>query len=78
MIIIPSDEVLFRNMVYLRKKYLLSQRALAKLIGMSVYHLRTIENGTAAPLIQSSELKRLCAVFDVTAENLIHRDLSAL
>ena len=47
-----------------RQRYHVSQRALASLIGVTVYTLRGWENGTLAPTLDSKTLHRLCQVFD--------------
>ena len=73
--IVMRDTLLFRNIRYLRKTYLLSRRALAKLVGISAYALQEMEAERAEPCISYQVLRRLCAVFDVNEEDLIHMDM---
>lgn len=64
------------NIKYLRKEYSLSRKALAKLIGMRFSLLKMIEDGKTVEVFSRAELSRLCAVFDIPLEMLIHEDLA--
>lgn len=64
-----------RNVRFLRKKYSLSRRALARLVGISEFRLERIEEGTAVPVISDAVLRRLCQVFDVDSEELLFRSI---
>lgn len=64
------------NIKYLRKEYSLSRKALAKLIGMRFSLLKMIEDGKTVEVFSRMELSRLCAVFDIPLEMLIHEDLA--
>ena len=77
MLVEMSDCTCVRNICYLRQKYAVSRRGLSKLMGISVYTLRGLEEGTIPPLFKSRELMRLCAIFDITMETLVHTDLAA-
>ena len=67
MIIIGNRAIFCRRVRTLRKKYYLSQKALAALIGVSVYSLRGWEEETLEPMLSDESLARLCQVFDTTA-----------
>ena len=76
MLIEVNGSSCIENIRYLRKKYAVSRRALAKLAGMSEITLRMLEEGTIAPIFRNRELKRMCSVFDVSLEDFIEKDLS--
>ena len=63
------------NIKYLRRKYSLSRKALAKLIGIRFSLLKMIEEGESVEIFSHWELERLCAVFDVPKEILMHQNL---
>ena len=70
MIIIMNKTIFCHQLQVLRKKYYLSQKALAALIGVSVYSLRGWELGTLEPQLHPHTLHRLCQVLDTTPEHL--------
>lgn len=74
MIIIINRASFSRQLQKLRKKYYLSQKALAALIGVSVYSLRGWESGTLEPMLSHDALNRLCQVLDTTPEQLTSTD----
>lgn len=76
MIIETSGDTLSKNLVYLRTKYALSRRALAKLIGISPYTLQGIENGTLYPALSAGAFTRICEVFHVSPDTLAQTDLT--
>lgn len=78
MIIVMSDDVFRKNLIYLRKKYSVSRRALAKLIGASEWVLQCIEEGTAYPEMQIESFQRICEVFHIHSADLTQIDLSML
>ena len=63
------------NIKCLRKKYSVSRKALAKLIGIRISLLKMIEEGKSAEIFSCREIDRICAVFDVPKEDLIHKEL---
>ena len=65
------------NIRYLRKKYCVSRRALARLIKMNEIELREIEAGRFRPAFPYPQLKRLCDIFEIPVNALIRKDLSA-
>ena len=77
MIIDVTGSFCAANIRYLRKKYCVSRRGLARLIGMSEITLRDIEAETFMTVFRYREFRRLCAVFDMTIEQLVHCDLAA-
>ncbi len=70
MLIIINKTIFSHQLQVLRKKYYLSQKALAALIGVSVYSLRGWELGTLEPQLHPQTLHRLCQVLDTTPEHL--------
>lgn len=60
-----------QNILRLRKKYCLSRRALAKLLGVNEITLRELERGTSLPVIADTTLCRLCQIFAVEPEELV-------
>ena len=66
-----SDEFV-KNIVYLRKKYCLSRKAMGRLIGLSEYTIKYMEQEKFPLIISYDVLKRLRIVFDVTTEALLH------
>ena len=76
MIIIINKAIFSRRLQLLRKKYYLSQKALAALIGVSVYSLRGWESGALEPQLHPQTLRRLCQVLDTTPEQLSTEDIS--
>lgn len=64
-----------KNLIYLRKKYALSRKALAKLIGISEYRLNAIEKGMCYPEVDFRTLHRLQIIFELTTNDLGHRTL---
>ena len=65
------------NIRHLRKKYSVSRRGLARLIGINEIELREIEAGRLRPAFPYQQLKRLCNIFEIPIDVLIQRDLSA-
>ena len=73
---IQLDEKIFApNLAYLRKKYALSQMALAKLTGCGVHYIRAIEKGVAYARLPQEVLDRLCLIFQVTQDELTQQKL---
>ncbi len=69
------DNTLGHNLTVLRRKYKLSQTALAKLVGISVYTLRGWESGNIPTVFSLKTLHRICAVFDTTVELLLNEKM---
>ena len=67
MIMILADELFGRNLLNMRKKCDFSRASLAKLTGVSVYHLRLIEQGVLRE-IDSEFVLKLGRIFDVDVE----------
>ena len=70
-----NGELFSKNLIYLRTRYALPQKSLAKLTGISLPILKMTERGEVIPRITAAALERLCAVFAVTSDELLHRDL---
>ena len=75
MLIEPGNHPFCDNIRYLKKRYCLSRRAFARLIGVSEYTVRDWEAGTAPVVLRYETCKRICAVFDVKPEDLIDRKI---
>ena len=65
------------NIRFLRKEYSLSRLALANLICISSGMLKKIEEGQTTAVFSRWELRCICDVFDVTVEDLLHKDFSS-
>ena len=76
MIIEMSGDTFPNNLIFLRKKYALSRRALAKLIGLPEITLVRIENGTCVPAMPAEAFMRTCEVFHIDPDSLAQTDLS--
>lgn len=76
MIIHLGNEFFPKNLIYLRKKYALSRRALARLTGIPEYRIKGIEEGTCYPEVSASGLRRLREIFQLETEDLAGKDLS--
>ena len=73
--IVISNPVFGKNLRYLRRKYGLSRRSLAKLLGVSTGFLRKVESpfwpqtGIDFPAVPFS---RLGKIFDVNINSMLH------
>ena len=76
MIIETGDGTFSRNLRYLRLKNRLSLRALAKHLDISVYSLKKLEESSSGAVFTDQTLRRLCEVFRVPMEDILHRELS--
>ena len=63
------------NIVYLRRHYSLSQKSLAKLLGIGVRTLRKIEQGSKFPRIHAGTLCRLCDIFGIPSDAFLYCDI---
>lgn len=75
MLIEFNNNVFSTNLRYLRKKYRLSLISLAKLAGLTPLHLLRLEQGKIDLVITDQALCRICAVFDVKVEQIVHTQL---
>ena len=64
-----------KNLQLLRKQYALSRRALARLVGISEFQLKRLEDGSADPVISDVTLQRICQIFDIEANQLLFHTL---
>jgi len=62
-----------QKILYLRKEYGISRKALARLICMPERRLGRVENGDANAKLYDFHLKRLGEVFDVRVDVLFER-----
>lgn len=63
------------NIRYLRRRFRLSRRSLAMLLGVSPQTLRRIERAKTPFELDAPVCSRILQVFDVEAETLIREDL---
>ena len=77
MLIEFPDTMLGRNILYLRKKYHLSRKALSCLTGISIYTLKDWETEKVRPVIYPEQLKRICAIFNISGDRLVHNFLES-
>lgn len=75
MIIEMGDDTFAKNLIYLRKKHRMSRKALASSIGISQYVLKAIENGVTYPALPLDSFDRICQVFQISPDDLVHTDL---
>ena len=75
MIIEISIPTFGRNINYLRKKYHLSRRALAALVGISIRLLNRIEQAEPELRLHHDALIRFRDIFSIPLEDLIHANL---
>lgn len=78
MLIQPNTITLGRNLQALRKHYHISTLALAKLTGMPEGTICAMERGFCIPPIPAERLGRICQVFNIPLEDLLHRELAGL
>ena len=73
-----GDTRLGRNILFLRKKYSLSRKALACLIGISVYTLKDWEEEKSKPILRHDQLNRIATIFELTGEDLVNKELNEI
>ena len=76
MLVNIEESMLARNICHLRKRYALSRRGLSRLIGMSVFTRKALEEDKGIPLVFEREWNRLSDVFDIDRKTLLSNDLS--
>ena len=76
MTIPENTEIFVNNLCYLRKKYSMSQRALASLTDISLPILRMIERREVQPRLTEELISRLCQIFNVAPDTLLNSNLS--
>lgn len=60
------------NIRFLREKYSLPRKSLSKHTGISLPVLRMTEQGEVMPRLTQETIMRLCRIFDVTPDELLH------
>ena len=76
MLIDMGDRICIENIKYLRETYSISRKGLAKLIGISEYALRSMEEGITPTEFTYEQLIRLSQIFNVSPEQIINHILS--
>lgn len=70
-----SGDTFGNNLAYLRQKYALSRRALARLTGTTEDILKGIETGTLYPEVPIEVFHRMCEVFHLSPDDLAQINL---
>ncbi len=73
--IVISNSQFGRNLRYLRIKRRITQKALAKLLGISTCSVRMMEYGTCEVTLTHQQMQLLCRELDVSVQELVHEDL---
>ena len=68
--IITANPVVGENIRLLRARYSLSQKALAKLTGISLPVLRMLERGEITHPISDETMQRLCTILNTSVQQL--------
>lgn len=77
MLIEPGNHPFCENIRYLRKRYALSRLALARLLHLSVLKIRDWETERGPAVLTYDTCKRICAIFDITVEQLLGERLES-
>ena len=77
MLIEPGNYPFCDNIRYLKKRYCLSRRAFARLVGVSEYTIQDWEEGSVPAVLDYETCKRICALFGVTVEQLLNVPLES-
>ena len=73
-----NDELcanLLHNLTFLRRRYSLSKKDIARLLRTSLYSLNLLEIGTIPPQLGAEMLLRAQACFDITIQDLFGKRL---
>lgn len=73
--IVITNDVFGKNLMYYRKKYRLSRLSLAKLLGTAQVLIAAWEECRVYPTLAPDTLERLCTIFQVSPEALLHSPL---
>ena len=65
-----------RNILFLRSYYGMSQKTLAKLLGISPHRLRAVEAGSPQARLYDFHLRRLSEIFHISADALVGTEIS--
>jgi len=74
MIFINNDDVMGRNIRYLRCRRNLSPEELSKVVGMDIAALYAIENGKSME-IEGQLLENICRFFHTDIESLVEKSI---
>ena len=69
----PLCDNLIHNIITLRKQYGLTKKAMAKLLGISLYSLNKLENGVIPPQLGVEIVFRMQACFDIPIRELFDK-----
>ena len=75
MIIEIGSNVCIQNILFLRRKYNISRRGLAKLIGMHEYTLRNMEEEQIPTTFTREQLERLSQIFNLSYEEFVNQKI---
>ena len=76
MLIETGDRICIQNIQYLRKKYCISRKGLSKLIGISEYKLRSMEEEPVPTVFTYEQLQRISQIFNLPVEKFLHDPLT--
>ena len=71
----PLCDNLIHNIITLRKQYGLTKKAMAKLLGLSLYSLNKLESGIMPPHLDVEMVFRAQACFSIPIRDLFGRRL---
>ena len=75
MLIEMGNNICIENILFLRKKYHISRRGLAKLIGIREYLLRNMEEGRIPAVFTREQLIRISQIFSLSLDELINQPI---
>ena len=70
-----GNNICIQNIIFLRKKYNISRRGLAKLIGIREYVLRNMEEGRIPTVFTREQLIRISQIFSLSLDELINQPI---
>ena len=70
-----GNNICIQNIIFLRKKYNISRRGLAKLIGIREYVLRNMEEGRLPTVFTREQLIRISQIFSLSLDELINQPI---
>ena len=75
MLIEMGNNICIENILFLRKKYHISRRGLAKLIGIREYMLRNMEEGRIPTVFTREQLMRISPLFNLSLDKLVNQQI---
>ena len=75
MLIEMGNDIFIQNIVFLRNKYAISRRGLAKLIDIPEFDLRCMEERRIPTVFTHEQLVRISQVFNIPIEEFINKQI---